>query len=176
MLLCCFAFYHFGYYVAYFSLSLHIESSWNERIYQENQDSFEGQLMKIPLSLSLPYAADQEEFRVTNTSFEKDGQYYRVIKQRYTSDTLQVVYVPDLDKEKLDKTIRQWVHSLAQDDIPSQHGNPSFTKLFIKDYTQPQNKFEFQIPLEEEKEHMTFIFLAFQSLDLGLSTPPPEFC
>lgn len=173
LLLCCFALYHFGYYVAYFSFRFQIESRWMEKIYSESQEGFEEQLLKIPLSL--PYAADQEEFQLTNTYFEKDGQHYRVIKQRYVGDTLQMIYVPDLAKRDLDKTIKKWISSLVQDEVPHQNDNLLLDKLLIKDYTQPQNDLDFRILLKDEREHRGFVFSGYDSQTIPLNTPPPEF-
>lgn len=171
-LLCCFALYHFGYYAAYFSFRFQIESDWMEKIYSENQEGLEEKLMEIPLSV--PYMAEEEEFRATNTSFVKDGQTYRAIKQRYVNDTLQIVYVPDTAKRILDNTIKQWVSSLVQDELPDA-GSNSLVKLFIKDYTQPLNDFDYSPNAAElENVFMGFIFSSYQSKYFHLNSPPPE--
>lgn len=128
--------------------------------------------MEIPLSI--PYMADEEEFRTTNTSFQKDGQYFRVIKQRYINDTLQIVYVPDSAKKNLDSTIKQWVSSLVQDELPDAGNNSLLVKIFVKDYTQPVNDFDFSIKLDMDKVYNGFVFLTYQNHDIHLSTPPPE--
>lgn len=128
--------------------------------------------MEIPLSI--PYMADEEEFRTTNTSFQKDGQYYRVIKQRYINDTLQLVYVPDSAKRNLDSTIKQWVSSLVQDELPDSGSNSLLGKIFVKDYTQPSNEFDFSIRVIKNNNFNGFVFLAYQNQDINLATPPPE--
>jgi hypothetical protein len=171
-LLFCFALYHFGYYVAYFSFRLQIENHWSEKIYSENQGEFEERIMEIPLSI--PYMADEEEFRATNTSFQKDGQYYRVIKQRYINDTLQIVYVPDSAKRNLDSTIKQWVSSLVQDELPDSGSNSLLVKIFVKDYTQPINEFDFSVSIANDNKYNGFVFLTYQNQDINLTTPPPE--
>jgi hypothetical protein len=164
--------YHFGYYAAYFSFRLQIENHWSEKIYSENQSELEERIMEIPLAI--PYMADEEEFRATNTSFQKDGQYYRVIKQRYINNTLQIVYVPDSAKKNLDTTIKQWVSSLVQDELPDSGNNSLLTKIFVKDYTQPLNEFDFSISIINDKNYNGFVFLTYQDQDINLTTPPPE--
>lgn len=171
-LLFCFALYHFGYYAAYFSFRLQIENHWSEKIYSANQNSLEERMMEIPLSI--PYMADEEGFRATNTSFQKDGQYYRVIKQRYINDTLQMVYVPDSAKKNLESTIKQWVSSLVQDELPDSGNNSLLGKIFVKDYTQPINNFDFSISIKNDKNYNGFVFLTYQNQDINLTTPPPE--
>ncbi len=158
--------------MAYFSFRLRIENHWSEKIYSANQSEFEERIMEIPLSI--PYMADEDEFRTTNTSFQKDGQYYRVIKQRYINDTLQIVYVPDSAKKNLDSTIKQWVSSLVQDELPDSGSNTLLGKIFVKDYTEPFNEFDFSIRITNDNKYNGFVFLTYQNQDLNLTTPPPE--
>ncbi|SDY51784.1 MULTISPECIES: hypothetical protein [Rhodonellum] len=172
LLLCCFASYHFGYYVFYFSFRMQMESSWSERIFSQDQEGIEHYLMEIPLSI--PYMANQEDFQATNTSFEKAGQHYRVIKQRYTNDTLQVIYVSDTAKRTLDNTIKQWISSLIADDGTENGQNTLFAKNFVKDYTQPIHTYSLGIPPFFEKMPIGFIFLPYQDYSFKLNTPPPE--
>ncbi|MBW3467617.1 hypothetical protein [Arthrospiribacter ruber] len=171
-LLCCFALYHFGYYVAYFSFNLQIEKNWIEKIYAENLEQGEERLLEIPMSL--PYMADEEDFRTTNTQFEKDGKIYRAVKQRYFQDTLQIIYVPDSAKSALDHTIKQWISSLVQDEMPDGKSNSLLSKTFIKDYVQPDNPLEFGWIHVEQKQLIGFIFSAYDNQFLNIDTPPPE--
>ena len=172
MLLCCFALYHFGYYVAYFSFRMQVEKHWAERIYSDKSEAFGEKMMEIPLSI--PYMMSEDEFRVANTSFEKDGQYFRIIKQRYVNDTLQVVYVPDTATRNIDETFKLWVSSLVQDDLPDGSNNTLLSKIFVKDYTQPVNDFQF-MPFDlVQKNYIGFIFLPFDPLTISSHTPPPE--
>jgi hypothetical protein len=172
LLLCCFALYHFGYYVAYFSFHIQIEKNWIEKIYAEQQEGWEERILEIPMSI--PYMADEEEFRATNTKFEKNGQYFRAIKQRYVKDTLQVVYVPDTAKKNLDTTIKLWISSLVQDDLPDSSNNSLLSKTFVKDYTQPVSEFKIKLTAEEEKRLIGFIFSTYENQFLNIDTPPPE--
>lgn len=128
--------------------------------------------MEIPISL--PYMADEEEFRATNTHFEKDGQHFRAIKQRYVKDTLQIIYVPDTAKRTLNNTIQLWVSSLVQDEIPDSGNNSLLSKAFVKDYTQPINKIDLGIKLIEEKQLIGFIFSTYKNQSLEVNSPPPQ--
>lgn len=49
--------------------------------------------------------SEQEEFQSANVYFQENGINFRVVKQRYVKDTLQIIYVPDLALSKLDQTI-----------------------------------------------------------------------
>ena len=172
LLLCCFALYHFGYYGFYFSYSVKIESDWTDKIFNEN-GKLEERIKLIPLAL--PYMADQENFQVTNTTFEENGQHYRIIRQRYENDTLEIVYVTDEDKANLNKTLKQWISSLVQDENPDHSGNSILSNFFAKDYSKPENGFQF-IPFNQIKQQFTsLIFLEFENVSPGLDSPPPRF-
>jgi hypothetical protein len=158
--------------VAYFSLNVQIEKNWVEKIYNDQTDGMVERILEIPMSL--PYMADQEEFIATNTQFEKDGQYFRAIKQRYTKDTLQIVYVPDSAKRTLDHTMKQWISSLVQDELPDSGNNSILSKIFVKDYTQPINDFDFGLVITQDKQLIGFIFSAFENQYPDLTTPPPQ--
>lgn len=173
LLLFCFGLYHFGYYILYFSYQYRIEHAWQANIFDENPDFSQNEkFMEIPFSM--PYASDQEDFQPTNTSFEKNGEYFRVVKQRYANDTLQIIYVSDAAKNKLDKSVKRWISSLVNAEIPDGHGNQILTKLFPKDYAQSQLYIELTPTIIEQQSLIGFIFSAYPNQDKDLTSPPPE--
>ncbi len=172
MLLGCFAIYHFGYYAFYFSVDYHLESKWIEQIYGTDEDLLLERLMEIPLSA--PYMSNQDEFQPTNTKFEKDGKYFRAIKQRYQNDTLQVIYVPDTARKLLDNTVKRWISSLTDDDTPQDQSGKLSAKLFAKDYLQPEC-YTLTPPSRMGYENtIGFIFSTYMSPYFTLDSPPPQ--
>ncbi|WP_425636387.1 hypothetical protein ACPUEN_13275 [Algoriphagus yeomjeoni] len=171
-LLLCFAMYHFGYYAFYFSYDSHLESKWEAIIYSDNSIEVEETLVEIPLSA--PYLANQEEFHPTNTSFEKDGQFYRAIKQRYQNDTLQVVIVPDTARGVLDNTVKKWISFLTDDEIPQDQNGKTVTKLLVKDYLQPVNHLIQNPFITPSVVFAGFIFYSHSNPFFQLITPPPR--
>lgn len=128
--------------------------------------------MEIPLSA--PYMANQEEFQPTNTRFEKDGKHFRAIKQRYQNDTLQVVYVSDTARRVLESTVKSWISSLTDDQLPQDQNGKLQLKLFAKDYLEPE---VFQIALVEQisiEDKIGFIFSTYMSPYFTLDSPPPQ--
>lgn len=171
-LLICFAIFHFGYYGFYFSASYSLENQWKDQIYGAQTSGLEERLMEIPLSA--PYMANQEEFQATNTRFEKDGKYFRAIKQRYQNDTLQVVYVPDTARRVLESSVKKWISSLVEDEFPQDQGGKTFVKLFAKDYLE-SDVFSFTLADRSGYEiQIGFIFSAYMSPDFSLDSPPPQ--
>lgn len=171
-LLFCFAIFHFGYYAFYFSLTISIESRWKDQIFGIQMMPLEERIIEIPLVA--PYMPNQEEFQLTNTRFEKDGKFFRAIKQRYQNDTLQVVYVPDTARMTLDSTLKKWITSLTDNELPQDHNGKNILKLIAKDYIESTlikvadaNRQGFDI-------WIGFIFSPYMSPSFTLDSPPPR--
>jgi hypothetical protein len=165
--------YHFGYYAFYFSYQYTLERNWKDKIYGEQLGMLEERIMEIPLSA--PYMANQEEFQSTNTRFEKDGKYFRAVKQRYQNDTLQVVYVPDTSRRVLESTVKSWISSLTEDELPQDQNGQTQLKLFVKDYLEPEAFQTGLVAQELIKEKIGFTFSAYMSPYFTLDGPPPQF-
>jgi len=148
VLIALFSFYQLGYYFIYFSSQQRLENAWIDKIFQDN-DGFQNQKM-LEIPISLPYYTDQEDFQDANTSFEKDGYYYRAIKQRYMKDTLQIIYVPDDAKNQLNQSIISWVKTLVQKEFPNEGGNPITWKYFDKIISNELLNLSFEIILTQK--------------------------
>lgn len=111
-----------------------MENQWEEVVFELDENLENQKLLEVPLAV--PYMSFQEDFQVTNTRFELDGKYYRAIKQRYTQETLQIIYVPDTSRATLNNTVKQWVSNLIGDDLPQDQSGKSIQKNFVKDYIQ----------------------------------------
>jgi len=171
-LLFCFAIFHFGYYAFYLSLNISIESRWIDQIYGTQEMSLEERIIEIPLNA--PYMPNQEEFQSTNTRFEKDGKFFRAIKQRYQNDTLQVVYVPDTARLTLDSTIKKWISSLTDNELPQDQNSKSFLKLFAKDYLESEMT---KVMVPDRQGYILligFIFSPYMSPFFNIDSPPPQ--
>lgn len=172
LLLFCFSFYHFGYYFFYFSYKYKIENDWMVHTYTPDRAFSEEQMIKIPVHI--PYLTDQEDFYATNTSFEKNGASYRIVKQRYIQDTLQVVYVPDVALNRLDRTIKGWITALT-DGIDQEASNGKIIpKNFIKDYLRPVSFIYFKSQSIYKSPIGEFTCRNYRNIQIELPDPPPE--
>lgn len=171
-LLICFAIYHFGYYAFYYSYQYTLESRWQDSIYGDQLGALEERVMEIPLSA--PYMSNQEEFQLTNTRFEKDGKYFRAIKQRFQNDTLQVVYVQDTARKVLDSTVKTWISALTEDELPQDQNGKIQLKLVVKEYIETE-PFRLEcFAVSAHKDQIGFIFSAYMSPFFTLDSPPPQ--
>lgn len=129
-------------------------------------------MMEIPLAA--PYMSNQEDFQPTNTKFEKDGKYFRAIKQRYQNDTLQIVYVPDTARKALVSTVKNWISSLTDDALPQDQNGKTQLKLFVKDYMESEIYQMEQVGLHAVEDKIGFIFSPYMSPCSTLDSPPPK--
>jgi hypothetical protein len=159
-----------GYYFIFFSSQHRLENVWLTKIYQENQEFKNQRILEIPISL--PYFADQEDFQETNTSFEQDGHFYRAIKQRYQKDTLQIIYVPDVAKNQLNKSITSWVKSIVQKEMPNDGGNPITWKWIDKIMINDLLDFSLASALLVKKPFESYTQKTLQTF-LPIHCPPP---
>lgn len=172
VLFICFAIYHFGYFAFYFSYERHLESQWVSQIYGEEVLGQSEILIEVPLSV--PYMANQDDFRPTNTPFEKDGKYFRVVKQRYQNDTLQLIAVPDTARKVLDSTVKKWISFLTDDEIPQDQKSKTSINLLVKDYIQTEKyNLEF-IQIIREINSPEFVSSIYSNPFFRLTSPPPQ--
>lgn len=172
LLLFCFSFYHFGYYFFYFSYRYKIENDWSTVTNTADREFSEAQMIKIPVHI--PYLTEQENFSASNASFVKSGASYRIVKQRYVQDTLQVIYVPDIALNKLDRTIKGWITALTEGINQEASNGKIIPKNFIKDYLQPISFISFKPSLTDKAIGETFIFCCYSNIQIDLPDPPPE--
>lgn len=149
-----------------------MENQWEEVVFELDENLENQKLLEVPLAV--PYMSFQEDFQVTNTRFELDGKYYRAIKQRYTQETLQIIYVPDTSRTALNNTFKQWVSNLIGDDLPQDQSGKSIQKNFVKDYIQT-DLFSF-VAFSQIFDHSVSKKFDDQYIDptSGLDFPPPK--
>jgi len=131
-------------------------------------------MMEIPLSL--PYMANQDDFQTTNLSMEVDGQFLRVVKQRYQNDTLQVVYIKDQQKQKLNEQVSDWIKSITDNSQNNKQNHKLlFAKFFPKDFIANEIS---NVQIWSSKLDSTNINTSqtdYRDIFLSLKTPPPQF-
>src|SRR5690606_15978290 len=172
LLLMCFALYHFGYYIFYFSYRYKIETDWTTSTHDYEVKPHEYHLMEIPMSI--PYLADQEDYQRVSASFEKNGKIYRVVKQRYAQDTLHLIYVPDVALRKLDLTVKGWIASLTEGDNQTTKNGLVLSMSFGKDYLTSIFRLALKSYILLPDEDVGFNFSFYQNINIDLTSPPPE--
>jgi hypothetical protein len=93
----------------------------------------ESNTVTIRLPLSLPYMTDNTEFERVDGLFEHEGEFYRLVKQKYSNDTLTVVCIKDVENKRIQKALSQYVKTFTDKTSDQQH-SAKFSISFIKDY------------------------------------------
>jgi hypothetical protein len=97
----------------------------------EQYNTLESIIIKIPLSL--PYASDSKDFERVDGEFEHQGEFYRLVKQRLSQDTLFIVCIKDHKRKRISETETTLAKSLTEG-TSSDHSGARSAPTFIKDY------------------------------------------
>ena len=120
-----------GYYGVFVGLQYQNSRNQISRLDAELYDESETFTLKVPISI--PYAVDQTEFERVDGEFEHEGQFYRMVKQKLSNDTLHIVCIKDHQGTRITKALKDYVKSFT--DKPA-HGKSDgkSTITLMKDY------------------------------------------
>ena len=122
-----------GYYLVFWGLRFQTDKELSRRLDANLYDQEETLQIKIPLSL--PYPIYGQDFERVNGAFEHNGEFFKLIKQRYENDTLYVVCIRDRETRQLVNTMEDYVqltHGL-DDSSPAEKALNYLTHL-VKDF------------------------------------------
>ena len=159
-----------GFYGIFLGLKLRNDAANDIQFDRDDLREFETVTFKIPISL--PYSTDDAGFERIDGKYEYNGEFFRLVKQRYANDTITIVCVKDQHEKVIENAMKTYVKTFA-----SQHTENQGAKLqisLIKDYL-PQSfslmsgaggwvvKFQFcSLPDNESAAHLSRV------------TQPPE--
>lgn len=120
-----------GYYGIFLGLQY---KNTRELIQQFDEGTYnidETETFKIPFKA--PYAYNAETFERVDGDFERDGEVYRIIKQRLFRDTFHIVYIKDKTGTALNKALTDYVKTFSEESSDDT-GKTSLILSFIKEY------------------------------------------
>lgn len=122
-----------GYYIVYWGLRYNTDQQLASRLDANLYDPEETILLKIPVTL--PYPIESNGFQRVDGSFEHNGEFFKLIKNKLQDDTLYVVCIRDHETRRLVKTMKDYV-SLTQGlaDQNSSQKTLHFLSKLAKDY------------------------------------------
>jgi hypothetical protein len=91
----------------------------------------EVRVIKIPIAV--PYAIDSREFVRINGTFEHQGTFYRLIKQKLSQDTLTILCIRDDGNRKIHEVIEDVAYTFA-DQWHSNSSTPKPLQSLMKEY------------------------------------------
>lgn len=120
-----------GFYGVFLGLKYKNDKDMIQMLDAENYSDSETVTIKIPISI--PYAADSKSFERVDGKFEHNGEFYRLVKQKLSQDTLYVVCVKDHENKVIDEAMTSFVKTFT-DKPADNHSNSKILISFIKDY------------------------------------------
>lgn len=159
-----------GYYVVFLLMDYHFEQQAISRL--DANDTSDLELFEFHLNISLPYTSNKDHYERVDGLVEKDGIFYRLVKQRYAHDTLFIVCVRDDAQQRLDKAFDDYVKAFAST-AENKSSDTDLFKAFSKDYWFPVE--DHVTSLEEVGFWKTSTDRqTFSPIYLTIPSPPPK--
>jgi hypothetical protein len=120
-----------GYYGLFLGLNYQNKQQLIQRLDLADYNESEAVTLRIPISI--PYAIDAKEFERVDGEFEHQGEYYHLVKQRLSQDTLYIVCIKDNNSKRIHQALEDYVKTFT--DNPA--GGTNSVKViptFIKEY------------------------------------------
>jgi hypothetical protein len=121
-----------GYYGVFLGLSSRQDSMMVQRL--DINDFSPEQIVTISIPLSIPYAMEGEEYQRVDGKIEHEGIVYRLLKQKYSNDTLSIQCVRDTDAERINSAMTAYVKTFTDAPSQSQSSGKIVVLNFIKDF------------------------------------------
>jgi hypothetical protein len=163
-----------GYYGIYVAMLSQARTALNEKI--DNDQYTEDQTVTIKIPLALPYPVQQDEFQRLQGDFEHQGEFYKLVKQKYLNDTLYVVCIKNVEEKKATKVFSD-LAKLSTDQSSSSPNNQNAKTIvnIIKDYNPVVEQIHLA-PRQAIELGISFTFFSTNILsqDIAVFSPPPE--
>src|SRR5882762_7821410 len=118
-----------GYYAIFLGLQYKNNVTMTARFDADQYDESQAITIKIPMSI--PYLADDTEFKRVDGTYQYKGEFYRLIKQRYAQEMLTVICIKDTEKKRISQAITDYVMTFGDS---GEDQDNALTISFIKDY------------------------------------------
>ena len=169
--LCVFLFQVGGYYLVFWAMEHTHNAQLLQRLDANDYSSQDAIVISVPLNL--PYPVSSDGFKRINGEFEKDGQSYKLVKQKWQNDTLFIVLLKDKENTRLSAVFNDFTklsHSLP---VSSKKAMTFLTKLH-KDFKSTEFRMLYKSRLMYERTYFAEASPKLLSIAPATDTPPPE--
>jgi hypothetical protein len=112
-------------------MQFHSVQSLESKLNTDNYSAAETVTFKF--HLSIPYYTGHDGFARTEGQFEYHGEYYHLVKQKYSNDILELVCIKNNDSKQINVALKDFVKTFADQTGTSGKSVNPLTN-FIKDY------------------------------------------
>lgn len=139
----------------------------DDDLYNRNEE------VTIKLPLTIPYMNDQEDYQRVDGTFQHNGEFYRLVKQKYAKDTLTIICIKDLKNKKIQQVLNDYVKTFSETaTTPTSQTKISFS--FLKDYIFTSVTLKSASRGWENDQTLNSFFPSFHSSFLASIIHPPE--
>lgn len=160
-----------GYYGIFLGLQFKTEQDMKALFDQE--EALPQQEITIKVPLTVPYATDSREYTRVDGEFEYQGQTYRMVKQRVTSEALYIVCVKDTKSDNIKQALADYVKTFTDKPV-NEKGSSKTIQNFIKDYIATSTSLHTSTAGWDNTISYSSLFDQFESLSIQLNSPPPR--
>jgi len=167
-----------GYYFVFVGLQYQASLKVSEQLDNNEYEADETFLFKIPLTL--PYQITDNGYERVSGLIEHRGTFYRLVKQRYTTDTLHIVCILDHTQKIIDDELTKYAK--LSNDIPvSQEHNTHTGKSvnLLAKFSKDFNTNQLLEILNPDSGYLKAYFASAATVSLltrdeMVPTPPPK--
>lgn len=159
-----------GYYGVFWVLSEKAHLELSERLDENRYDETEAITIKLPLNLAYPIQST--EFERVDGSFQYQGEFYKLVKQKLANDTLYIVCIKDHETKQLESFFSAITKASHDQPVNSSAFKLlcSYAKEFESSFSfriDPGTVLLFSVAYPYEDEHIL-------TNSYPVLTPPPE--
>ena len=133
-------------------------------------------MFTIKTPVTLPYYTNSLQFETVNGAIEMDGIEYEYIKRRIYNDSIELVCLPNVEKQNLESARDQFVR--LSNDWQSSESNEKLpagvVKILLPEYCESPDILLFQPPVTLAKNNFSAQVFILSSGFLSLPEWPPS--
>ncbi len=172
LMLIVFLFNGIGYYGLFYLTRNYLRSDMRHKLDAGNYTDNQTVTLKIPFTL--PYQLNTNfEYERINGSFQFQGEFYKLIKQKHVNDTLYIVCLRDSEEKHLNTVVTDFVK--ITNALPASSKTLKLLQGFIKEF-EPGYRTEIEIHPQSVVAILLQAnrpYVVLQAIDDNV-TPPPE--
>ena len=139
----------------------------------DNHGYSEEETLVLKIPVAVPYQMDSEDYERVDGEFEHNGEFYRLVKQKYQNDTLFIVCIKDHASKRIEQALTDYVKTFTDKPVDSKNTGKGFTN-FIKDFLPTLIKISPASKGWNYPVTSAFFDCYFYDRSLGVFTPPPQ--
>jgi len=120
-----------GFYGLLVSLRLKTTEDLVQRL--DCDDYTESETITLKMPTSLPYTSDEEDYKRVDGEIEFNGEFFRLVKQKLSKDTVYIVCIRDTESGRIERSLNDYVKTFS-DKSPDTKTTSKIFQTIIKDY------------------------------------------